>query len=256
MRVIVCGGRGFIGRRIVAALAARGHDVVAIGRGESAAGDVMIWAAGQRMPDLASNREIHVEGALAAVRATGASRVIVLSTGECYGDAPLPWREDGPALGTSAYARAKLEAEQAVAAIAPTVVLRVGVGYGPGQAPGMLLPSIATALRAGQHIALTDGIQTRDFVYVDDVAEAVVRALVVAPQIINVSSGQEVAVRDVCLQLGRLFGREQLLGFGEIPRREVDALRYVLDVQRAATVLGWRATTPLSVGLARLALPA
>ena len=50
-------------------------------------GDVLVWAAGRRMPDLASNREVHVTAAALAARASGASRIVYLSSGECYGDA-------------------------------------------------------------------------------------------------------------------------------------------------------------------------
>jgi nucleoside-diphosphate-sugar epimerase len=253
VRVIVGGGRGFIGAAVCRALAQAGHEAVPIGRGEAAAGDALIWAAGKKLPDLDANRAVHVAAAAAAVRASGASRVIYLSSGECYGEAPLPWREDGPALGTTAYARAKLEGEAAVAALAPAAVLRLGVVYGPGQQPGMLLPAIAAALRAGRHVALTSGEQTRDFVAVEDVAAAVLAALAAPPGLVNVGSGREVAVRDVCEQLGRLLGGTHLLGFGELVRRSDDPVRYVLAVERAAAVLGWRATTSLAEGLARLA---
>lgn len=255
MRVVVGGGRGFIGSAVCRALAAAGHEAVPIGPGEAAAGDALVWAAGKKLPDLDANRAVHVTAAAEAVRASGASRVIYLSSGECYGEAPLPWREDGPALGTTPYARAKLEGEAAVAALAPAAVLRLGVVYGPGQRPGMVLPSIVAALRAGRHVALTSGEQTRDFVEVDDVAAAVLAALAApaAPGLVNVGAGAEASVRDVCERLGRLLGGPHLLGFGELVRGPGDPARYVLDVARAAAVLGWRAVTPLDEGLARLA---
>lgn len=253
MRVVVAGGGGFIGGAVCRALAVAGHEAVPIGRGEAAAGDALVWAAGRKVPDLDASRAVHVAAAVTAVRASGVSRVIYLSSGECYGEAPLPWREDGPALGTTAYARAKLEGEAAVAALGPTTVLRLGVVYGPGQQPGMVLPSIVAALRAGRRVALTSGEQTRDFVEVEDVAAAVLAALAAPPGLVNIGSGREVRVRDVCEQLGRLLGGAQLLGFGELVRRPDDPLRYVLAVERAAAALGWRAITPLDEGLARLA---
>ncbi|MDX2087587.1 MAG: NAD-dependent epimerase/dehydratase family protein [Kofleriaceae bacterium] len=251
--VVVGGGRGFIGSSICRALAAAGHEAIAIGRGETARGDVLVWAAGKKLPTLEENRAVHVTAALEALAASGASKVIYVSSGECYGEAPLPWREDGPVRGTTPYAQAKLEGEQALSAKVPTVVLRPAVVYGPGQRPPMLLPSIVDALKRREHVALTDGMQTRDFVFVEDVATAVVAALGVGPTTINIGSGIEVRVREACETLGRLLDGEQLLGFGERVRGPGDPVRYVLAVERAAEVLGWRATTTLEVGLERLA---
>jgi nucleoside-diphosphate-sugar epimerase len=257
VRVVVGGGRGFIGSAICRALTAVGHDAIAIGRGETARGDVLVWAAGKKLPSLDDNRAVHVTAALDALMASGATRAIYVSSGECYGEAPLPFREDGPALATTPYALAKLEGEAAFAARVPTLALRLAVVYGPGQQPPMFLPSIVHALRAGEHVALTDGAQTRDFVFVDDVAAAAVVAALAAKapnsSVINIGSGVETRVRDVGEELGRLLGGTHLLGWGERVRGPNDPMRYVLAVDRAAEVLGWRATTPLGVGLARLA---
>lgn len=241
MRVVVAGAHGFIGSAAVRAIRAAGCDVVPIERGERADGDVLVWAAGNRE----AGRETHVDAALAAAK--GIHRVIYLSTAEVYGDAPLPWHEDGPSLGTSAYAQHKLAAETALPA---ATILRLGVVYGPGQTPGMVLASVAYALATDQHVALTAGDQTRDFVYVDDVADAIVAALVAQPAIINISSGVETRVRDAVELLAG--GPDPHLGFGERVMREGEPRRYVLDVTRASQLLGWRAVTPLAEGLARL----
>jgi nucleoside-diphosphate-sugar epimerase len=282
--VALAGATGFIGSAIARAFARAGRELVALPRdvalpgevvaspGEGAApadvvrADVLIWAAGRRESDLAANRAAHVAAPLAAARATGARRVVYLSSGECYGAAPLPYREDGPALGTSDYARAKLEGEHALAGVAETIALRLGVVYGPGQSPRMLIPEVAAALRAGKRVALSPGEQTRDFVFVDDVADAVVRAvgrevggavgraIDAPPSTINIASGREVRVRDAVTTLCRVLGAsEELLGFGDIAVRPGEAMRYVLDVARAADILGWRATTSLEAGFCRLA---
>ncbi|HEY5944492.1 MAG TPA: NAD-dependent epimerase/dehydratase family protein [Kofleriaceae bacterium] len=252
-RVALAGAHGFIGSAARRAITAAGHDVIPLARGETAPCDVLVWAAGRREADFAANRAVHVDAPVAAARS--AARVIYLSTGECYGDAPLPYREDGPCLGTSDYARAKLEGERALADVAPTTILRIGVGYGPGQAPRLMIPQVVAALRAGQPIALTEGTQTRDFVFVDDIAEAIVAAIDVgtAPAVINIGSGIEITIREAARIIARALGApESLLGFGQIPMRQNEAMRYVLDVTRAAEVLGWKARTSFADGTARL----
>ncbi len=258
MRVAVAGAGGFLGGAVVRALAATAHVVVPIGRevAADARADVLIWAAGRRERDAAANREVHVDAPVRAARALAVDRVIYLSSGECYGVAPLPYREDGPALGTSAYAQAKLAGERALTAVVGpgALALRIAVGYGPGQASTMLIPSLVAALRAGRPIALTAGLQTRDFVFVDDVAAAVVAALAVDDAaIINIGSGEETRVRDLCLAVADALGAPAaLLGFGALELRPGEAMRYVLDVALAARVLGWRPITPLAAGVARL----
>ena len=177
-----------------------------------------------------------------------------LSSGECYGDAPLPYREDGPALGSSDYARAKLEGERALAAAAATTVLRLGVVYGPGQSPRMFIPQLVASLRTGRMFAMTSGVQTRDFVFVDDVADAVACALAAEPvPVVNIASGREVSVRNAARAIAFAIGADEgLLGLGQLPLRPGEAMRYVLDVSLAARALDWRPRTALEVGAARL----
>lgn len=256
MRVAVAGASGFIGSAASRALRAAGHAVVAFARDGAAPApcEALVWAAGRREASLDANRAVHVAAAVDAARELGVTRAIYLSSGECYGDAPLPYREDGDARATTDYARAKLEGERALAEVAPTTVLRLGVVYGPGQRPHMMIPQLVAALRAGRVFAMTQGTQTRDFVYVDDVAEAIVAALAAPPMpVVNIASGEEVAVRDAARTIARaLDADEALLGFGQVPLRAGEAMRYVLDVSRAARELGWHPRTSLAAGAARL----
>lgn len=256
MHVAVAGAAGFIGRAAVRALRAAGHDVAELARGGAVPrADALVWAAGKREATFDANRAVHVDAAVATLRASGATRVVYLSSGECYGDVPLPYRENGPVAGTSDYARAKLEGEKAVRSVTEGCALRLGVVYGPGQAPTMMIPQLVAALRAGIPFALTEGTQTRDFVFVEDVARAIVLAVEHdrLPPVINIGSGHEIAVRDAVREIARALGApESLLQFGAIAMRPDEARRYVLNVERAAAILGWHATTTLAEGASRL----
>src|SRR5262249_56852365 len=97
---------------------------------------------------------------------------------ELYGGAPVPFREDGPIDPRTPYALAKRDGEAAIAsAAARVIVLRPAVVYGPGQPAHMLFAKVAAALAAGVRVPLTAGAQTRDFVWVDEVAALVACAI-------------------------------------------------------------------------------
>lgn len=254
MRVAVAGVTGFLGAAIVRALA--DHDVVPIGRDlRGGRCDALVWAAGRRGEDLDS--DVHVSAPVRAIEVLAPARVIYLSSGECYGAAPVPFHEDGPLLAESPYARAKLAGERAIAARchlqrATAISLRIGVAFGPRQPSSMLVSQVIDATRFGRRIALSDGLQTRDFVFVDDVARAVAAA-VTAPlpsTTINIGSGRETRIRDICIQIARRLGApERLLGFGDRATRPHEQNRYVLDIERARKLLAWTPITSLGDGL-------
>lgn len=106
-----------------------------------------------------------------------------------------------------------------------TVARLFGV-YGPGEAPYRLFPTLAAALARGRPVSLSDGLQCRDFVHVDDAVNAML-ALADCPdaidQIVNVGTGQAVQVRLACLNFAhQMNANPDLLRFGEVPRRETD----------------------------------
>ncbi|MDC0671119.1 NAD-dependent epimerase/dehydratase family protein [Nannocystis radixulma] len=260
--VALGGGGGFIGRAVTEALGrAR---VVAFGReGISEATcpevHVLIWAGGGRD----GGEEAHVAAplrALAVAAARGARRVVYVSSGEVYGVQPVPFNEDAQRLGDTAYARAKIRGEDEVRAAAAglgieAVIVRPGVVYGPGQRPGMLIPALLAALRAGQRFACTPGEQTRDFVHVADVARMIARcAEDDAPAgAYNAGTGVESSVAMVVRALAWRLGRSELVELGALPYRAGEVMRYVLDPSRAKERLRFVAAVALARGLESVA---
>jgi UDP-glucose 4-epimerase len=188
-------------------------------------------------------------------------RFVLASSCAVYGDAAqLPVAETSAPRPLSPYAEAKLAAEETCAAAADAgqiaaVCLRFFNVYGPRQDPSSeysgVISRFMAAASAGQPVTVYgDGLQTRDFVYVGDVVEAIVRALqrpLSGVSVLNVGSGTPTSVLDV---LGRLEG----LAGGPLERRfeaarAGDIRDSRADAGRAKWVLGWTAAESFASGL-------
>ena len=223
--------------------------------------------------DPAFDASTNVLGALnllEAVRArpTGRRpRVVFASTGGALygGSAPLPTPETHQPTPESPYGVAKLSVEHYLEYYArvwgiDAVALRFGNVFGPRQDPGGEAGVIAIfAGRMARGDALTvygDGTQTRDYVYVSDVADAFVRAsacalpplTAFASRAFNVGTGVSSSVLDVIDALSRVAGAPADVRFA--PPRAGELLHSALDVRKAERVLGWRSTVSLHDGLA------
>ena len=205
---------------------------------------------------------VHVDGTRTLFEALenspGLERVLTLGTmEECAGNSP-PFREDQRETPASPYALTKHIAVKLAEYAGrhgglPTIVLRPSTVYGPGQAEGMLIPNCIRACLAGKDFPMTSGAQTRDFLFVDDLVDAMVAALsapLPAGTIIHVGSGKEVAVREVAERINDLCGNPIVIQFGARPLRPGEPKRAFFDISRARQLLPWEPRTPLPDGLA------
>lgn len=157
-----------------------------------------------------------------AMRDVGVRRVILASSGAVYGDqGEQPLKETSIPAPGSPYAVSKVSAEHYVRTIGKlwgmeTVCLRIFNAYGPGQHlpashPPVVPHFLRQALRGGSLVVHSDGAQTRDYVYVDDVVSAMVAAAT-APHVnglvINVGSGTETSIRELVRRVSEVTGRE------------------------------------------------
>jgi UDP-glucose 4-epimerase len=265
MKILVAGGRGFIGREIVARLAAAGHEAVASGRGDTAqlapqGFDALVWCAGGRPVSAEQCVADHAHAAVKTIRAMpGLKKIVYMSSAEVYGLQDVPFREDQPLLGASPLGQAKVAGEHAVPAAAPdarTIILRPCWVYGPGLAPTTFLPTLTMSLFNRRRYPMTPGQQTRDLVYVDDVARAVERSLDDdAPAgAYNIGTGVETKVLDMALAIAERVRPSAiaLLDVGARPYREGEAFRVAIDVTRAKEKLGFTAAIDLEDGLTRM----
>jgi UDP-glucose 4-epimerase len=195
---------------------------------------------------------------LEAARAAGAQVVFSSTGGAIYGECDGPAPEDSKLEPVSPYGIAKLCAEQYLAGWnrihgSGHVVLRFANVYGPRQDSGLEGGVVAIFLermaRGEPTTIFGDGSQTRDFVYVGDVVDALLAAVGHDGGTYNVGTGRETSVAELH------EGCTAVAGSDEEPRHEParlgDALRSVLDVSRIERDVGWRARTSLDDGLRR-----
>jgi nucleoside-diphosphate-sugar epimerase len=125
--------------------------------------------------------------------------------------------------------------------------------YGAGATPYMLLVSLMRTLAQGEPFPMTAGEQRRDFIHVDDVAEAVAAVLERrATGTLNLGSGEGPTVREAAELGAAIAGRPELLRVGALPYRANEVFDYRLDVRALERATGWRARVSLREGLTRL----
>ncbi len=198
---------------------------------------------------------------LEAIRDVGVKRVVLASSGSVYGLQPgVPLHEGMEPNPLSPYAVSKLSAETYLRTIGTlwgieTVALRIFNAYGPGQPlPASHAPVVArfmkSALRGGSLVLSGAGDQTRDFVYVSDVVDALVSAGE-APSInrlvINVGSGEEHSIAELAqLVIGATSSGSNII-FNNKSNSGVQRMQ--ADLDRAQDLLNYSPKVPLHHGL-------
>ena len=194
-------------------------------------------------------------------RATGVKKVVFASSAAVYGDvSQFPVDEDAPCHPVSPYGVDKLASEHMLYCYSavhgvPTTALRFFNVFGPRQDPSSpysgVISIFADRAKAGRDLTIFgDGGQTRDFVYVGDVAHAVVSAALsdgADRAVMNVGTGHEITVNELARTVVELCGKD--VKIHHAPARAGEILRSVARVDRAAELLGFRARTNLRDGL-------
>ena len=206
--------------------------------------------------------QTNVQGTVTLLRAVadhGGGRFVLASTSDVYGDAPVPLSESTAPHPQSPYAASKYAAECFCRMFHdsekwPVVVLRPFSVYGPAQSPDRVIPELIVRALNGEDIPLTSGRQTREFTYVDDVLDGMLRAACtpdVDGEVFNLGCGEEVSIRDVVRMVLDLLGNPVEARFGALPDRPGEIARVLSDSSRALDRLGWAPQVPLSTGLER-----
>jgi nucleoside-diphosphate-sugar epimerase len=198
-----------------------------------------------------------------AARDAGVKRLVYAGSSSAYGDTPqLPKREDMPTSPLSPYALQKLVAEQYCRMFTrlyglETVTIRYFNVFGPRQDPGSpysgVISLFATALLERRRpVIYGDGEQTRDFTYVSNVVDGVLRACeapAVAGEVINVATGGRISLNELLRVMNRSLGTT-LQPIYE-PAREGDVRDSQADISKARALLGYQPAVGLDEGLSR-----
>jgi NAD dependent epimerase/dehydratase len=197
---------------------------------------------------------------LEAVRRTDVRRVVHVSTSEVYGTAlRVPIDEDHPLQAQSPYAASKIGADQIALSYqrsfeTPIVVARPFNTFGPRQSARAVIPTIVTQALTRGEIELGATTPTRDFVYVADTVEGLIRcgsAEGVEGEVINLGTGVEVSIGDVAAQVQRVLGSDLPVRVASDrlrpPGSEVE--RLLADASKAKGLLDWEAQVSFSDGL-------
>jgi nucleoside-diphosphate-sugar epimerase len=186
-----------------------------------------------------------------------------VNTGTCSeypGGIDRPLVETDPVEPQGPYAMSKAAAVSLGQMLArtekrPIVTLRPFTFYGPLERPDRLIPHVISSVVKGQDIRMTGGRQTRDFIYVDDVVEAYLRAAVPPVElgeVFNIGSGTATTVLALVERLRDLAGSMAPMLVGAIPYRENEMWHLCADIRKARQRLGWSPRVSLDDGLKRM----
>jgi UDP-glucose 4-epimerase len=197
--------------------------------------------------------------ALEAARKEGIGLFIYGSTIWVYGNAPGGLQLDEDSLLVPPehfYTATKYAGElycrsyHTMYDLAPTI-LRFGIPHGPGARPTTVVARFVARALAGAPLHIHgDGLQSRQFVYVEDLAEGIVAALseVAQGRTYNLVGAETVSVREIAGIVGGLLGDTPIV---HVAGRNGDLRRALISGRRALDDLGWRATTAFADGVAR-----
>lgn len=196
---------------------------------------------------------------LMACRSADVQKVVVLGSSSEYGPHPTALREDMQDNAVSEHGASKAALTKAMREMAKeglnAVSLRIFYAYGHGDDPRRFIPTVIRAARTNDLIRLTPRGFVRDYVHVDDVVTACLRAgaLNLRPgEVINAGTGVGTDNHDVVAMVQSLCGGRPTNVRADFPPRPADHSEWRADVQRMRTRLGLTETIEVKAGLARL----
>jgi len=184
--------------------------------------------------------------------------LVHIGSSEEYGSGTVPFDESQALSPVSPYSAAKAAASQflSMARVSfglDVIIARPSVVFGPGQKTGMVIPYLFDCYSKKVPAQISPGEQTRDFVYIDDCIEGLLKLGAradLAGECFNLGSGLEVKLKEVAAEIARLSQYDGELGLGSRPYRSSEVMQHKESVEKALKSFGWQARVPLKDGLA------
>ena len=193
---------------------------------------------------------------LEVLREFSGVRVVFTGSAAEYGSGDA-LREDHPLAPTTLLGACKASASIMIQAYSrlhelPAVILRLFTPYGPWEHPRRIVPHTVLSAMDGQNVPMTKGAQQRDFVYIDDVVDALLLAAdrdLQPGSIFNIGSGVGTPVREIVHRLLKKMGDPVKALVGAVPSRSDEILEMSADISLARRSLGWEPKVSLDEGL-------
>ena len=289
-RVLITGASGFIGRNCLRPFVERGYEVYAVGssRGgddepgihwhqadlldhgqladvvEAAQADTLLHLAWIVKPGEAYTSLENFSWVTSSMELVqqfvrhGGQRVVVAGT--CYEyDQTYGWchEQRTPTIPDTTYGVCKNALRQLLTAYCRAAGVsftwpRIFFLYGPYEHPNRLVSSVIRSLLNGETARCSHGRQLRDYLYVEDLADALVALCESEVQNeINIGSGEPMALAQIVTRIGELMERPDLIGLGALPSRPNDVPLVAADTTRQRELLGWSPIRNLDTALCR-----
>lgn len=277
-RVLVTGGNGYLGSCLVKALGDLGSEVFIIDQKihgnpnefqvDISKLDDVKKVLGEIRPQfvfhlaalLNRDRDFTNHEKIVAVNYTGTMNLLLAlkdievcenfiftSTSEVYGGNQSPFTEDMLPQPVSPYSMSKVFAETAIQTFANIykfdyTILRLFNFFGPNMPQNFFIPQLIHAMKYESHFKMTEGEQARDFLYVDDIVQALILAATnvkAKNQVFNVCSGKSIMLRDFVLECKDALESNCTIDFGALPYRESEIWNMVGDNSKIKETLGF-----------------
>jgi len=186
-------------------------------------------------------------------------RFIYISSSEVYGKNDVPFAEGLTPNPISPYAVGKYGGElycrmKSERSDRRIVSVRPFNAFGPYQSPRAVIAEMILKCLAGEPVYSTEGRQTRDFNFVENLVDGFLLAAVneaTIGEVINVGSGEEISIRDLITKIHAMTGEKSELHIGALENRPTEIWRMYADRSRAKEILGWEPKVSFEEGLHR-----
>ena len=185
-------------------------------------------------------------------------KFVQIGSSDEYGSVSAPQNEHMSESPISSYSLAKLASTKLLKMLYqtenfPAVILRLFLVYGEGQDDKRFLPQIIQGCLLKKKFPVSEGSQLRDFCYIDDISEGILKSLLIDEtlgEVINLASGESISIRKVVEEIQHIIGSGSP-EFGKIPYRKNENMELYASIEKAKSLLDWYPKVDLKKGLTK-----